>query len=130
MLKQHLGIGISIGGILLLVSLAFLVTSCSPSTDLCINTPYEEFYSPSAHSKAVVFERSCGATTGFSTQISIVNATQSLEGAGNVYIASGQPAEAALQLHWQSDNQLVIGHSQEHAFLKQTQLAGVNIRYP
>lgn len=130
MLKKHLGIGISISGSMLLVGLAFQVTSNGASTDLCINTPYQEFYSPSAHAKAVVFERSCGATSGFSTQISIVNATQPFEGAGNVYIASGQPAEAALQLHWQSDNQLIIGQSQEHAFLKHTQQAGVNIRYP
>lgn len=130
MLKNHLGIGISISGSMLLVGLAFQVTSNGASTDLCINTPYQVFYSPSAHAKAVVFERSCGATSGFSTQISIVNAAQPLEGAGNIYIASGQPAEAALQLHWQSDNQLIIGQSQEHAFLKHTQQAGVNIRYP
>ncbi len=37
---------------------------------LCGNDVLSENISPSGHWKAVVSERSCGATTGFSTQVS------------------------------------------------------------
>jgi hypothetical protein len=39
---------------------------------VCENTPISVVWSPSGRLKAVVFERSCGATTGISTQVSIL----------------------------------------------------------
>ena len=40
--------------------------------DPCGNHAFEEFRSPAGRWKVIVFERSCGATTGFSTQASLL----------------------------------------------------------
>jgi hypothetical protein len=40
--------------------------------DPCANSAFEEFRSPAGRWKVVVFERDCGATTGFSTQASLL----------------------------------------------------------
>jgi hypothetical protein len=55
--------------------------------DLCGNDVISEIYSPDKKMKVVVFRRSCGATTGFSTHVSILNAWDKLSNdeAGNVY---------------------------------------------
>src|SRR5262245_53721821 len=42
--------------------------------DPCINHAIEEFRSPAGRQKVVIFERSCGATSGFSTQASLLPA--------------------------------------------------------
>jgi hypothetical protein len=40
--------------------------------DPCGNQAFEEFRSPAGRWKVIVFERDCGATTGFSTQASLL----------------------------------------------------------
>jgi hypothetical protein len=40
--------------------------------DPCLDESFEEFRSPAGKWKVVVFQRSCGATTGFSTQVSVL----------------------------------------------------------
>jgi hypothetical protein len=40
--------------------------------DLCGNDPISETPSPNGQMKVVVFQRDCGATTGFSTQVSVL----------------------------------------------------------
>lgn len=42
--------------------------------NLCGNAPIEEVVSPNGAHKVVVFQRSCGATTGDSTHVSILPA--------------------------------------------------------
>src|SRR5882757_3734258 len=54
----------------------------------CENSLLGEYVSPDGTRKIVVFERSCGATTGFSTQASLLKSDQALPTtAGNLYIA-------------------------------------------
>jgi hypothetical protein len=57
------------------------------SDDGCANSAVAELRSPDGRYKAVVFERSCGATTGFSTQVSVlpVDAPQPRSG-GNALV--------------------------------------------
>ena len=38
---------------------------------------------------AVLFDRHCGATTGFTTQVSVVESDKTPFGKGNVFIADG-----------------------------------------
>jgi hypothetical protein len=52
--------------------------------DMCKNIVYKEYASPNAQLKAVVFARDCGATTGFSTQVSILDFDESLKSNGNI----------------------------------------------
>jgi len=70
---------------LLCIGLACIQLSCMPNP--CRNEVIRELPSPNGHIKAIVFQRDCGATTGFSTQISLLAAGEKLsEGAGNVLI--------------------------------------------
>ncbi|MDP9350161.1 MAG: hypothetical protein M3P51_01250 [Chloroflexota bacterium] len=62
--------------------------------DLCGNTIIAEAISPDGANRAVVFQRNCGATTPFSTQVSLLQRTQRLEGSGNVFTADGNHGRA------------------------------------
>ena len=87
--------------------------------DDCENEVLAEFAAPNASATAVVFQRSCGATTGFSTQVSIIPTGTALpnEG-GNAFVSdtnhgaspSGPGGGPELALSWRSSNELVIAH--------------------
>ena len=79
--------------------------------DMCKNIVYKEYASPNAQLKAVVFVRDCGATTGFSTQISILDFNESLKSNGNIFIITGQPSEVAPSLKWRGSSELFIDYS-------------------
>ena len=77
--------------------------------DMCGNYLHSESYSPNGELKAVTFQRDCGATTGFSTQISILNADDELENEmGNIFRMAGHPDEVAPNVSWKSDSVLII----------------------
>ncbi|MCP4989275.1 MAG: hypothetical protein GY928_25425 [Colwellia sp.] len=77
--------------------------------DMCGNDVHSEVFSPDGELKAVTFERSCGATTGFNTQISILNADDKLENEiGNVFRMSGHPDKVAPNVSWISNSILKI----------------------
>ncbi|MBK1852842.1 hypothetical protein FE845_15960 [Marinobacter sp. 1-4A] len=82
------------------------------ASDMCGNEIYTEIVSPNKERKAVVFQRDCGATTGFSTQISIINSGDRLENeGGNIYIIDGQPKDVSPPLKWVSNTELRIERS-------------------
>lgn len=57
--------------------------------DMCRNQIVEEAQSPDRKFKAVIFTRDCGATTGYSTQLSILENADHLENeSGNTFILS------------------------------------------
>lgn len=64
--------------------LAFLA---STGCNLCGNEELSRIPSPDGKLHAVVFLRDCGATTGFSTQVSLVDAGQDARGQGSLFIA-------------------------------------------
>jgi hypothetical protein len=73
------------------------------SSDMCGNDIYQEIYSPNRQYKVVVFQRDCGATTGFSTQVSILGATQELSNvSGNILVVDAHPDDANVQVLWKS----------------------------
>lgn len=75
----------------------------------CANEIYSEVESPGNKYKAVAFLRDCGATTGFSTQISILNLSDVLKNSsGDVYITNGRPENVAPDMMWIDDRELVI----------------------
>lgn len=76
---------------------------------LCSNKIYREYLSPDRSLKAVVFQRDCGATTGFTTQISIIESHESLENsAGNLFVVKRNPKVAAPEIEWKSDKDILI----------------------
>jgi hypothetical protein len=87
--------------------------------DACANQLLDESVSPDRQMKAVVFVRDCGATTDFSTQVSIIPRTEKLsKAAGNAFSSdtnhgaapSGPGYGPAIKVQWQSPTELVISH--------------------
>lgn len=79
--------------------------------DMCGNDVFQELYSPDARLKAVIFQRDCGATTGFSTQISLLPANAELPNeSGNLFVMNGHPDEATIRMRWETSGRLVIQH--------------------
>ena len=87
--------------------------------DLCGNTVLKSLGSPDRKLKAVVFQRDCGATTGFSIQISVLNAGDPLPNEeGNVFIADsghgaapeGPGGGPAVDILWERPRKLLIEH--------------------
>lgn len=121
-------------GVAALLSLLFLV-ACG----LCGNEIVSEVESPSGKQKPVIFQRDCGATTGFSTQISVLRKWQSLpDDGGNVFIADddhgavplGAKGTMNVRIRWESETALVISYPEKaRIFRKETTHRGVSIRY-
>ena len=60
----------------------------------------------------MVFQRDCGATTGFSTQISILGAAQELSNvSGNIFIMDGHPDDTNVQVEWEGDQAVSISYA-------------------
>lgn len=89
-MKLSKKIAVTLGVIAVGVSLAIAVIFIYPGDDMCGNKIYFEALSPDKEHKVVVFHRDCGATTGFSTQISIVGVKDDLKDkSGNIFIING-----------------------------------------
>lgn len=82
---------------------AWMLIASAPS---CGNSLAQELPSPDGRFKAVVFERSCGASTGFSSNISILAANGILpDSSGNLFVSEGHPAHIGISLRWQTTAQ-------------------------
>ena len=90
-------------------------------------------------SQLVVFQRYCGATTGFSTQVSLLPVgIRKPEGAGNTFIAdtnhgaapSGPGGGPRVQVAWQGNRGFVVRYqSSARVFKAETMLAGYKVAY-
>lgn len=97
-------------------------------SELCGNEVQQTILSPSGNLAAAVLTRNCGATTDFSTQVSVIPAGQSLPNeAGNTFVLAGQ---RALSLQWQTGALLRIRGTGPSVFKKNESRAnGVEVRY-
>ena len=98
-----------------------LVLSIAGCESTCANQVLQEVPSPDKQLKAVVFQRDCGATTGFSTQVSVIKVDEKLQNTkGDVFSAdtdhgkvpSGPGGGPAVEIIWKEPHQLQITHSQ------------------
>ena len=79
---------------------------------LCGNVLVQEVYSPDKQYKAIVFERDCGATTDFSTQVSILESTKELSNVpGNIFAMNGHPDNTEVQVEWENDHTIQITYT-------------------
>jgi len=94
--------------------------------------------SPDGNHAAVLFQRDCGATTGFSTQISILDADGKPSGGGNAFVADddhGAPRNGNWEgpwadMKWLSPKRLLIRYAAKSRLIKQKErVSGVNITY-
>lgn len=86
--------------------------------------------SPDHRVEAVVFERNCGATTGFSTQVSIIRQGTSLgNDGGNVLVMDGHPRETNLELSWAHDTLVIAGSGDNRVYRAVSERGGYAIRF-
>ena len=106
--------------------------------DGCSNTISARVISPDRKLDAVVFERDCGATTGFSTQVSVVRTGAQPSGSGNAFVADDNhhraPAPAIggplVELRWAGPNRLIVRYDhRDRLFLNASAVAGAKIAY-
>ena len=95
---------------------------------MCENEILKTVISRSGNLKAVVFNRGCGAITGFNTQISIINTSEELESeGGNLFIADGT---LPLGIHWDSNTSISIsGSESSNIYKKEFSFNGITIAY-
>jgi hypothetical protein len=102
-----------------------LLSSCG---DPCGNEVVQSVVSPSGSLKAVAFTRNCGATTKFSTQVSILRSNEALPNdPGNVTVLDDI---VPLSLEWKTDTSLhVSGFGGRKRFNEASSISGVAISY-
>jgi hypothetical protein len=94
---------------------------------MCGNTIRAESNSPDGKFKAVVFGRSCGATTSVGTYISILREGKNLPNEnGNICAMSGLPE---VELRWAGNNELIIYNRGAQLYGPVQSFDGINIRY-
>jgi len=87
-----------------------LITSIGDG--LCGNEIERSVTSPNGEYKAVVFSRSCGATTGFSAHISVIEHDKELPNdGGNVFVATLNNASLRPLVRWQDNDSIKIDAS-------------------
>ena len=122
---------------LLCIGALYLFVQSLP--DLCSNVVLDEYPSPNNSLKVVTFQRDCGATTGFSTQISIIPTGSTLKNeGGNIFSANTNHGSAPagpgggpeVQINWLSDSHFRIQHHKLVRTLRAEKKAeGVKVEY-
>ena len=120
-----------------------LASACSDRS-LCTNTIQAQSSAPDGLHHAVVFQRDCGATTGFSTQVSVLGGNGPTLGAnlptdpGNAFIADTDHGAApsaewggpSVELSWPTAQRLVIRHHPSaRLFTEPSIVSGVVVVY-
>lgn len=98
--------------------------------NICGNETLQQSYSPNGLYKAVVFERDCGATTGFSTQVSILPVGEELSDsdAGNTLICSDDFGRQEIKIEWEGSRCLKLFYSERACDLsKEAGQTGISI---
>lgn len=119
---------------------AFLFWLVVPDmSDLCGNEVISESPSPDGTKRLVVFQRDCGATTGFSTQASVLPAKVPLPNEkGNLFISdtdhgaapSGLGGGPSVTVTWESAQSVALTyHPKVRVFKSESDAGGVQVRY-
>jgi hypothetical protein len=114
------------------------VTMLSGCADGCGNMTVIRSQSPDGRHDATLFQRDCGATTGFSTQISVLDHGASPSGSGNAFRADDDHGAAAAgswggswaEVKWLTSDHLLIRYAtQSRIFAQESEVSGVRITY-
>jgi hypothetical protein len=120
------------------VLFAIAAVTLSGCSDGCANTSLSEAESPNGRLTAILFERSCGATTGYSTQVSVLRSGARPAASGNTFVADtnhGAAEEAVgggpwVEVAWIDDENLIVRYdAQARVFTQQPDIAGVKVTY-
>lgn len=126
---------------LVIVGLALGIGSLSflSSPDMCANEVLREHSSPGGKLKVVVFQRNCGATTGFSTQASILSVEEDLpDEGGNLFVSdtnhgaapSGPGGGPEVRVGWKNARELWLSHhGNARIFKAEREVRGIAVSY-
>jgi hypothetical protein len=115
--------------------LCLLSSGCS---DTCENSVAAKATSPDRQRDAVIFQRDCGATTGYSTHISVLGSGTAPNGGGNAFRADDNHGTAVVgewqgpwaDMRWIAPDRLLIRYaSKSRIFDQQSKVDGVEIDY-
>jgi len=103
-----------------------LLGACS---DMCGNAVVRVATSPDGRFDAVLFQRDCGATTGFSTQISVLRRGDRPSGTGNAFIADTDHGRARggpwggpwAGMRWLGPDRLLVRYARHARIFRQSQ---------
>jgi hypothetical protein len=110
----------------------------SAAAATCARTNLYKSFRAGRRKAAVLFERDCGATTAFTSQVSFVAAHDGATGSGHAFIAdddhgaapSANWAGAPVSMRWTSPTHLIIGYDfRTRVFKREGQVDGVEISY-
>jgi hypothetical protein len=110
--------------IFLVLPLLVVAVGCS---DACANALVDRADAPDGKHTAFLFQRDCGATSGFSTQVSILRPDEQLSGGGNIFRADDDhgAAQAAqwggpwAEMRWLSTTRLLIRYADRSRIFEQ-----------
>lgn len=118
--------------------LAVGLIALSGCSDSCANTLISRVDAPDGLHSAVIFQRDCGATTGFSTQISVVKHGDEPSGGGNIFRADDDHGAAAAgewggpwaEIKWLAPDHLQLRYAaKSRLFEQEDEVSGVKISY-
>jgi hypothetical protein len=123
--------------IIKIFTLVFLNTSCTTTDNMCGNTIINQSISPDQKHRAIVFLRDCGATTRYSTQLSIIKNDDSLKNEiGNILIINDEKGgpipdeDSEAEVKWESNNELIVYcDSSVKTFKRENEYKGIKITY-
>ena len=128
--------GILLAALVAIVAVAVLPVGCSFD---CGNEIVARIASPDGAYEAVLFDRNCGATTGFSTQISVLPAGTRPEDGSNVFRADanhdpnmrlGDWHGPWAEISWLSPRHLLIRYvAGARLFARETEVGGIVVSY-
>lgn len=128
--------GIFLATLAAIIPVAVLPLGCSFD---CRNELAARIVSPGGAYEAVLFQRDCGATTGFSTQVSVLPAGASPGNGGNVFRADanhdpdmrrGAWHGPWAEISWLSPRHLLIRYANgARLFARETEMDGIAVSY-
>lgn len=117
-----------------------LAVLIAPGCDLmpCNNHIVRKIRSPDGRHDAVMFQRSCGATTGFTTQVSVVAHGAAPSGGSNLFVADNDHGKTAdtpwhgpwADVRWRGPDRLrIVYDANARVFGKAGAEDGVQVEY-
>jgi hypothetical protein len=138
-MRQFAKVIVWLVGISVVAIAAMLVVAWQFSDRMCANEMITEVRAPDGKHKVVVFQRDCGATTGFSTQLSLLRSGGALDNdPGNIFVADTNHGAApaglrdgpSVNVTWiDSDSLEVKFHPKARIFVANKQAIGKQIFY-
>jgi hypothetical protein len=131
---------IAFGALVLIAALlVFAARKWKELSALCGNEVLNTTLAPGGRTRAVLFRRDCGATTGFSTQVSLLRSSDSLPNEpGNVFVIGEDRGRAApppgssprVRVRWVDARRLHIRYDAGwRVFVADTLVDGIRVRY-